>query len=189
MPSTSGSSEIRGVLVRGFPDSVASPAEKAGLEQGDVIISIDGKPVDYVAQLQQVVGFREPGEIVKVEVARKGGVRKTFNVRLMEQKETAQLASAGEGSAGTAQDRCRVHGSAGRVGPGGDGGDGQGAGDEPGPARSVGDRRASQRTGGGDCCMGPTKVAPTSFSRSRARRSETKPSCGTRSRRPARAAS
>ena len=76
-----------GVLVRGFPDSMASPAEKAGLEQGDVIISIDGKPVDYVAQLQQVVGFRQPGEMVKVEVARKGGVRKTFNVRLMEQRD------------------------------------------------------------------------------------------------------
>ena len=91
-----GLSEIRGVLVRGFPDSIPSPAEKAGLEQGDVIISIDGKRVDYVAQLQQVVGFRAPGETVKVEVARKGGVRKIYNVRLMEQKETTQLASSGE---------------------------------------------------------------------------------------------
>ena len=87
-----GLDEIRGVLVRGFPDSVASPAEKAGLEQGDVIIAIDGKPVNYVAQLQQVVGFQKPGEVVKVEVARKGGVRKTFNVKLMEQREETPLA-------------------------------------------------------------------------------------------------
>ena len=87
-----GLDEIRGVLVRGFPDSVASPAEKAGLEQGDVIVAIDGKPVNYVAQLQQVVGFRQPGEMVKVEVARKGGVRKTFNVRLMEQREETPIA-------------------------------------------------------------------------------------------------
>jgi serine protease Do len=87
-----GLDEIRGVLVRGFPDSVASPAEKAGLEQGDVIIAIDGKPVNYVAQLQQVVGFRQSGEMVKVEVARKGGVRKTFNVRLMEQRDETPVA-------------------------------------------------------------------------------------------------
>ena len=91
-----GLDSIRGVLVRGFPDSIASPAEKAGLEQGDVIVSIDGKPVNYVAQLQQVVGFRQPGEMVKVEVARKGGVRKTFSVKLMEQREDTQLAEQPE---------------------------------------------------------------------------------------------
>jgi serine protease Do len=80
-----GLKEIRGVVVGNFPDNVDSPAKRAGLEQGDVIISIDGQPVSYVAQLQQLVGFRHPGESVKVEVARKGGVRKVFSVRLMEQ--------------------------------------------------------------------------------------------------------
>jgi serine protease Do len=80
-----GLKEIRGVVVGGFPDNVDSPAKRAGLEQGDVIITIDGQPVAYVAQLQQLVGFRHPGESVKVEVARKGGVRRTFTVRLMEQ--------------------------------------------------------------------------------------------------------
>jgi serine protease Do len=88
-----GLKDVRGVLIRGFPDSVASPAEKAGLEQGDVIVSIDGKQVDYVAQLQQVVGFRQPGEMVKVEVARKGGTRKVFSVKLMEQRDDTQLAA------------------------------------------------------------------------------------------------
>jgi serine protease Do len=80
-----GLKDIRGVVVGGFPDGIESPAKKAGLEQGDVIITIDGQPVGYVAQLQQLVGFRHPGESVKVEVARKGGIRKTFTVRLMEQ--------------------------------------------------------------------------------------------------------
>jgi serine protease Do len=80
-----GLKEIRGVVVGGFPDGVDSPAKRAGMEQGDVIITIDGQAVAYVAQLQQLVGFRHPGESVKVEVARKGGIRKTFTVRLMEQ--------------------------------------------------------------------------------------------------------
>jgi serine protease Do len=82
-----GLNDIRGVLVANFPKGVNSPAERAGLEVGDVIVTIDGQEVNYVAQLQQVVGFKKPGEMVKVEVARKGGVHKTFNVRLMEQSD------------------------------------------------------------------------------------------------------
>src|SRR5215207_2694437 len=73
---------IRGVLVQDFTEN--SPAQKAGLEAGDIIVSVDGKPVEYVGQLQQQVGFRKPGDKVKVEVARKGGVRKTLEVRLQE---------------------------------------------------------------------------------------------------------
>lgn len=82
-----GLKEIRGVVINGFPDGAVSPAEKAGMQAGDVIVSIDGQRVDYVAQLQQVVGFRRPGDAVKVEVARKGGVRKTFSVSLIEQED------------------------------------------------------------------------------------------------------
>ncbi len=81
-----GLPEIRGVVVQGFPDSIRSPAQQAGIEPGDVIIAVDGQRVDYVAQLQTAVGFRKPGETVRVEVARKGGVRKTITVRLMEQR-------------------------------------------------------------------------------------------------------
>jgi serine protease Do len=77
-----GLPDIRGVLVQDF--SEASPARKAGIEAGDIIIAVDGKPVEYVGQLQQQVAFRKPGDKVKVEVARKGGVRKTFEIRLEE---------------------------------------------------------------------------------------------------------
>jgi serine protease Do len=95
-----GLPDVRGVLVQDFTED--SPARKAGIEPGDIIIAIDGKPVEYVGQLQQQVGFRNPGEKVKVEVARKGGVRKTYEVALQEvaSKDVAQ--GAGRGSDSTA---------------------------------------------------------------------------------------
>jgi serine protease Do len=90
-----GLDDIRGVRVEKF-SSANSPAKAAGVQAGDVIVAIDGQNVDYTAQLQQMVGFRRPGEVVKVEVARKGGVRKTYDVRLIPQQESAELAQNGE---------------------------------------------------------------------------------------------
>ncbi len=87
-----GLKEIRGVLVKSITED-GSPAAKAGIQPGDVIVSIDGKPVQRVGQLQQEVGFRRPGDVVRVEVARKGGVRKTFDVKL-EPLRTASAAAA-----------------------------------------------------------------------------------------------
>ena len=75
------------MVVKDIP-SDDSPAKAAGIEPGDIIVSVDGKPVEYVGQLQQVIGFRKPGDVVKVEVARKGGVRKTFNVKLQPLNDT-----------------------------------------------------------------------------------------------------
>jgi serine protease Do len=90
-----GLPEIRGVVVKDIP-SDDSPAKAAGIEPGDIIVAIDGKPVEYVGQLQQVIGFRKPGDVVKVEVARKGGVRKSFDVKLQPLNDAPQIAAAGE---------------------------------------------------------------------------------------------
>jgi len=76
-----GLDAIRGVKVEAFSDN--SPAKAAGIQAGDIIISVDGKPVTYTAQLQQAIGFNRPGQVVQVEVARKGGVRKTYAVKLV----------------------------------------------------------------------------------------------------------
>jgi serine protease Do len=88
-----GLNEIRGVVVKDIPDG-PSAAKAAGIEAGDVIVAVDGKPVERVGQLQQEVGFRKPGDVVKVEVARKGGVRKTVNVKLQSLEEARDLARA-----------------------------------------------------------------------------------------------
>ncbi len=93
-----GLPEIRGVVVKDIP-SDDSPAKAAGILPGDVIVAVDSKPVERVGQLQQVIGFRKPGDVVKVEVARKGGVRKTYNVRLQALNDQPQLAGADEDAA------------------------------------------------------------------------------------------
>ena len=73
---------IRGVVVNEFTPPDNSPAKRAGILEGDVITAVDGQDIESVAQLQQRVGFKKPGEVVQVSVVRKGGVRKTIPVRL-----------------------------------------------------------------------------------------------------------
>src|SRR2546427_6035121 len=88
--------DIKGAVVQGFTTDDA-PAKRAGLQEGDVIIAIDGQPVEAVAQLQQRVGFKKPGETVQVTVARKGGARKTIPVRLTAAPGSeSETADAGE---------------------------------------------------------------------------------------------
>ena len=89
---------IGGVRVENF--TANSPAERAGLQVGDIIIAVDGKPLEYTAQLQQAVGFRRPGETVEVEVARKGGVRKAYKVRLIAMDENVTIADNTERDGG-----------------------------------------------------------------------------------------
>lgn len=47
-------------------------AGKAGMEQGDVIIAIDGKSVNSVAQLQEQIAVNRPGDDVTVRYVRNG---------------------------------------------------------------------------------------------------------------------
>ena len=98
-----GLPDIRGVLVEDF-GTESSAAKQAGLEPGDIIITVDGKPVEYVGQLQQRIAFRKPGETVKVEVARKGGVRKTYNVRLQALPGATAVAGRSGGTGGKADE-------------------------------------------------------------------------------------
>ncbi|MBI4503122.1 MAG: trypsin-like peptidase domain-containing protein [Gemmatimonadetes bacterium] len=77
-----GLDTIRGVVVEDYTPNMDSPAKRAGIQPGDVIVALDGRAVQYPAQLQQAVRFKKPGDEVEVTVQRKGGERKTFRVRL-----------------------------------------------------------------------------------------------------------
>ncbi|AEH44896.1 protease Do [Thermodesulfatator indicus DSM 15286] len=49
-----------------------SPADKAGLKPGDIIVEYNGKPVKNVAELRTLVALTSPGTKVKMVVFRKG---------------------------------------------------------------------------------------------------------------------
>ena len=86
-----GLKEIRGARVDGFTGD-PSPAERAGIEVGDVIVAINGQPVDRVASLQRIVRGFEPGQRVTVDVMR-FGERKTVTVPLTEAPQETQVAA------------------------------------------------------------------------------------------------
>ncbi len=86
-----GLSKVGGVKVAGFNPPGSGPAKAAGIEVGDVIISIDGKPVDRVSALQRIVRMHRIGDVVPVEVMRYG-TRKSFQVKLIDAESDTQLA-------------------------------------------------------------------------------------------------
>jgi serine protease Do len=49
-----------------------SPGAKGGLKTGDVITQLDGKPVNDAGELQVVVGQKQPGTTIKLDVIREG---------------------------------------------------------------------------------------------------------------------
>jgi serine protease Do len=97
--AVAGVKDIRGVLVRNFP-SDDTPAKRAGVQPGDVIITADGQPVDRVSSLQRIVRSHNPGETIDLEVMRYGQ-RKKFRVTLMEANQDRQVATAATRTAPT----------------------------------------------------------------------------------------
>ncbi|MFA7270106.1 MAG: DegQ family serine endoprotease [Sterolibacterium sp.] len=51
------------------------PAEKAGIEAGDIILKFDGKAVNVSSDLPRIVGATRPGSKVSIQVWRKGATR------------------------------------------------------------------------------------------------------------------
>jgi serine protease Do len=93
-----GLSDTNGALVAQV--IAGSPAEKAGIKAGDVILKMDGKVVTGAAELKNLVGQVRPGAAVKLTVHRD---KKTFDVSATVSERTPKaLAEAPTGSAGSA---------------------------------------------------------------------------------------
>ncbi|WP_258102592.1 Do family serine endopeptidase [Marinoscillum sp. MHG1-6] len=82
---------LKGVYIGGV--GANSAADDAGLDVGDVIIAIDGKPVGNVAQLQEQVALNRPGDEIEVTFIRKGKTRTTI-ATLKNTNNTTQIVEA-----------------------------------------------------------------------------------------------
>jgi serine protease Do len=76
-----------------------SPAAKAGIEAGDVILSMDGKPVSRIGDLTARVAARKPGERTQLELWRKGQERSVeVTIGEMQMEKVAFAGKGGEHS-------------------------------------------------------------------------------------------
>jgi serine protease Do len=89
-----GLSKAHGALVRGVEQG--SPAEKAGLEPGDIILSFDGKDIVNTSDLPRMVANTKPGTHSEMQVWRRGST-KTLRITVGE-VEPEKVASKESGT-------------------------------------------------------------------------------------------
>jgi serine protease Do len=65
-----GLKDSHGVLVGDVQKG--APGEKAGLKQADVIVELDGKPIDEAAAFRNAIAMKAPGSKVNLTVVRDG---------------------------------------------------------------------------------------------------------------------
>jgi serine protease Do len=88
----------RGALVTGVEKD--QPAEKAGVEAGDIILRVDGKAVDKSVDLPRIVGSLKPGTRAPMQVFRRGATRDlNVTVAEFEPERPTRRAAAEPGSA------------------------------------------------------------------------------------------
>lgn len=66
-------SQIQGLRV--FQVSPNGPADKSGIVQGDIILSVDGKPAISAAETMDLVAEIRPGSKVSVQILREGDIK------------------------------------------------------------------------------------------------------------------
>jgi serine protease Do len=129
-----GVKDTKGVLISDVvPDS---PAGKAGLKPGDILLEFEGKRTEVPSDLQRAVGLATPGQDTKVKVWRDGNER-TLDVKIGEAPDEREAQQRGGGraryggathhargrpSAQSPDERGRHRGPRGRGQPGGRGG-------------------------------------------------------------------
>ncbi|MCZ2406536.1 MAG: DegQ family serine endoprotease [Burkholderiales bacterium] len=88
-----GLGKQQGALVTGV--ETGSPADKAGVEAGDIIIRFDGKPIEKLADLPRMVGNTKPGTKSAITVFRRGRA-KDLSVVIGEVEPDAPAAKTSE---------------------------------------------------------------------------------------------
>jgi len=82
-----GARESKGVLINEVvPDS---PAAKAGLKPGDILLEFEGRPMEASSDLQRAVGFFSPEHVAKVKVWRDQG-EKILEIKVGQAPEERQ---------------------------------------------------------------------------------------------------
>jgi serine protease Do len=85
----------QGALVRGV--EAGAPAEKAGIEAGDIILKFDGKAIEKSSDLPRLVGNTKPGSRASVTVFRRGSQRElSVTVAELEPERSSRRAQAPE---------------------------------------------------------------------------------------------
>ncbi|MBL0423129.1 DegQ family serine endoprotease [Ramlibacter sp. AW1] len=91
-----GLGRAQGALVRSVESG--SPAERAGLEAGDIILRFDGKQVERATDLPRMVGNTKPGTRSSLQVFRRGSTR-DLQVQVAEiEPEQAQRRASANGA-------------------------------------------------------------------------------------------
>ncbi len=85
-----GLKELEGALVSDVMDD--SPAARAGIKRGDVIVSFDGKPIKDMDQLPRIVAATEVGKKARIRLIR-DGTPMEVDVTITEGKDETQEAS------------------------------------------------------------------------------------------------
>ncbi len=102
-----GLTDARGALVAAV--TPAGPAEQAGIQPGDVILSFDGKRVERMRRLPRIVAETRIGREVQAEVWRKGET-KTLSITVGELKEPDAAESAAVAENGDKPEEAKIAG-------------------------------------------------------------------------------
>jgi serine protease Do len=90
-----GLGRAQGALVRGV--EAGAPADKAGIEAGDIITRFDGKVIEKSSDLPRLVGNVKPGTRAPITVFRRGSTRDlVVTIAEIEPEKPARRAAAPE---------------------------------------------------------------------------------------------
>lgn len=96
MAKALGESQPQGVLVGDVTKD--GPAKGSGVERGDIILALNGTPVNDNNELRNEVSMMSPGETVTLKISRNGDIRE-ISVKLAELPGTKEVAqSTGPGA-------------------------------------------------------------------------------------------